>query len=227
MTEPCDRRTFLRRVGAVGLAVPALPLAGCGGAEGEPEAREVLPRGPAVTRPVLLPWSGDAVRIAAPLSELPMAYVSRREMRIWVDHDYRDRVYWLLGAHISVSTGVWRIPNPEDPERSFVQPGDLEREYAEHNLLEWDPDIEPAPGDFRVVRGRRTRVRLDFTCTQVAGVDAWVGAGPLDVERCLGPGDEGCREDLVPVGEGVRYADRDCSGPGARVELVTWACVVR
>ena len=59
-----------------------------------------------ITRPVLLPWSVDAVRIVTPPPELPVTYVSMGRREVYIDFDFREQVYWELRAHISVSTGV-------------------------------------------------------------------------------------------------------------------------
>ena len=109
MTGECDRRTFLRRAATAGMVAPAIPVLGCV-PEGVPENHQAAGADPAMDRPILLPWARDAVRVAAPMAELPMAYVSRDLQRVFIDHAFRGRVQVALAAHISVSSGLWRIP---------------------------------------------------------------------------------------------------------------------
>lgn len=230
MNPRYDRRAFLRRVAGAGLVAPVLPLAGCvpdrprerGGA-GTPVG--AAPDGPLpITRPILRPGPGDAVHIVAPLRELPMAYVSMDRLQVFVDYDYRDRAHFLLDAHISVSTGLWRIRLPGDPEDRFVVPGDTPREFEEIDIAEWDPTMTPADGDFRVVRGTPEPVRIDFRCVAMAGTGDWLTGGPWEVLRCDGVGDVACREDLVEVGVGSRQSVRGCADAGTVARFLTWSC---
>lgn len=220
MSDRCDRRAFLRRLGVAGLVAPTLPIMGCG-AEG---ADIPAYGGHPITRPILLPWSTHAVRIAAPIDEIPMAYVSMGLRQVFVDHPFRDRSNWMLDAHISVSTGVWRIPLPGDPVGVPITPGDVLREFEELNILAWDPSMEPADGDFRILRGRPAEVRVDFTCVPMPSARAWFSAGPWSLRRCDGVGENACREDFFDVGAGIRYPRRGCAEAGEAVRLMTWAC---
>ena len=220
MSDRCDRRAFLRRFGVAGLVAPTLPILGCRG-EGIPAPAG--DRDP-ITRPILVPWSADAVRIAAPLDEIPMAYVSMGLRQVFVDHPFRDRSNWTLDAHISVSTGVWRIPLPGDPAGVPIPPGDTLREFEELNILAWDPSMEPTDGDFRILRGRPAVVRIDFTCVPMPSADEWFSAGPWHIRQCDGVGDEACREDFFDVGPGTRHPRRGCAESGGAVRLMTWAC---
>jgi hypothetical protein len=226
-----DRRSFLRRVGLSVLAAPTLPLLACvpepSEAPRERAFRRESPEGgpKQITRPVLLPWGEDGVRIAAPPHEQPAAYVSMGARRVFVDFDFRDQVYWELRAHISVSTGLWRIPLVGDPPKEPITPGDEAREFEEMSIRDWDPRADPAEGDVRILRGRALVTRVDFTCAPLAGGGAWYRAGPWDILQCGDPGETLCREDFLTVGTGVRYADRDCTALVGSVRVLTWACL--
>lgn len=185
---------------------------------GEPRADPLL-----IERPVLLAWGPDAVHIAAPLNELPMAYVSMARREVFVDRASRGLSRWLLDAHISVSTGVWRIPLPGDPPGEPITPGDAMREFEELDIVAWDPAMEPAEGDFRIRRGRPVPVRLSPTCVPIAATDAWHTGGPWDVVRCVAGGlDDACREDFVEVGTGLRHPRRGCAEEGVPVRFLSW-----
>jgi hypothetical protein len=225
-----DRRRFLRRAGLAALAAPTLPWLACvpepldAPERGSGGAASSAVMGGAITRPVLLRWSGDAVQIAAPPAELPVAYVSMAERRLFVDFDYRDQVYWDLSAHISVSTGVWRLPLVGDPPTHPVMPGDVLREFEELSIRDWDPTAPPAENDIRIMRGRALARRVAFACAYLAGGGAWIAGGPWDIEQCGDPSEGLCREDFWNIGTGMRYADRDCTQPVGPVRVLTWAC---
>jgi hypothetical protein len=217
-----DRRTFLRRAALAALGAPVVTL-GCSAGESGP-LRGARGSGETLTRPILLPWGQDAVRIASPLSERPVGYMSTDRMELYVDHDFRDRLRYVLDAHISVSTGHWRIRRPGDSPLYPVQPGDALREYEEIDLREWDAGMEPSEGDVRIRRGDATNVRIEVSCTPLSGGDAWLSGEPLEHLQCGPPSDELCREDLMEVGTGTRFADRDCTRPIGPARFVTWAC---
>jgi hypothetical protein len=187
----------------------------------EPRAEAGVGR--TVTRPILLPWGPDGVRIAAPPQERPVAYMSMGRMEVYVDRDFRDRLQYIFRAHISVSTGHWRIPRPGDSPLVPVQPGDALREYVEIDMREWDANLEPTEGDFRVLRGSATAVSVDVSCVPLSGGGVWLNGGPWDLFQCGPPNAELCRESLVEVGTGMRFADRDCTRPTGSVRFVTWA----
>lgn len=221
---PPDRRAFLRGVGVALLGSLALPALACGRDVDVPpdEAGPERARGATLTRPLVLPWGEDAVLVAAPLRERPAAYVSRALQRVYVDHDLRDRVTLALGAHISVSTGLWRIPLPGDPLRMPIPPGDRAREFEEQPISAWDPSSAPAEGDMRLSSGRPESVTLELRCAPISTTRAWCSGGPWRLWRCGPVGPELCREVLAEVGRAVRHADRTCAGPGAPARCLTW-----
>ena len=220
-----DRRSFLRRAGVAALATPAVPLLACTGQEQAAESTSTGDvRTPDITRPVLLPWSDSAVHLDAPPREMPVAYVSMGRMQLYVDSAFRDQVYWDLRAHISVSTGVWRIPLVGDPPREPIIPGDTLREFEEWSEREWDPTVLPTLGDIRIMRGVATPRRVDLVCAPLAGGGTWFRAGPWEIQQCAGPTGTLCREDFRSIGRGMRYADRDCTRPRGEVDVLTWAC---
>lgn len=221
MDTSFDRRAFLRRAALAALGLPVASSVGCT-LERQDGARRDEQLGPA--RPILLPWGEDAVRIAAPPRERPVAYMSRRYMSIWVDHEFRDRLSYALGAHISVSTGHWRIPLPGDPPSIPITPGDERREYEEFDVRFWDAEIEPAEGDVRVLRGAPVATEVRIECQPLSRGGTWLSAEPLSLLRCGPPGPGLCREDLMEVGAAASYADWDCTQPTGSVRLLTWAC---
>lgn len=219
-----DRRTFLKRAALMGLTLPTIPTLGCRAEDGgAPAADSLSPSGSRITRPVLLPWSSDAVWMTAPASELPVAYVSMAQRRVFVDHAFRDRASWLLDAHISVSTAHWRIPLAGDVPGEPIMPGDALREFEELGIRDLDPSVRPAEGDIRIGRGGRVSSLVDFSCVPVAGTDQWCSAGPWTLVRCGDNLDEVRREDFGVVGPGQRYGDRACSEPAEAVVLFSWA----
>ena len=144
-------------------------------------------------------------------------------MEIHVDRDFRDRLAFLLNVHISVSTGHWRIPLPGDSQLVPVQAGDSLREFEEFDMRIWDARWEPTEGDVRVLRGSAVGVSVEVRCAPLSGGGVWFNGGPWDLLQCGPPSEELCREDLMEVGTGTRYADRDCTRPTGSVRFVTWA----
>jgi hypothetical protein len=224
MTKRYDRRSFLRRAAAAGIVAPTLPIFGCAPEGAARSGSGSASDGRPVTRPVLLPWSSDTVHISAPMNELPIAYVSRGVQRVFVDHESRVAINVILAAHISVSSGLWRIPLLGDDLRVPIPADDAVREFEEVDIGEWSPDLPPVEGDFRIRRGRRTDVDLDFDCAPMSNGDEWYSAGPLQLAQCRAPGEEPCLEAFMNVGTGTRYARRYCAEPEGEVRLVTWAC---
>ena len=226
MTQRYDRRAFLRRLAAVGVEAPTVPMLGCGLEEIQRQSGEPDLVGLSITRPVLLPWTDGAVRITSPLAEPPLGYVARQSRRVYVDPSARDEIRGLLVAHISVSSGLWRIPLPGDDLAIPVDAGDERREFEETHVGEWDPTMPPGVGDFRVRRGRRENVQVDFDCVPMAGSEGRFSGGPWEIAQCGGQGDELCREDFTHIGTGSRYRRRalgTCAEPIGEVRYMTWA----
>ena len=248
-----SRRAFLRTVTGLGLA--GVGLSGCvpdAPRRDGPRRRDAAASGRRVlTRPVLRSWADDMVWIDTPPPELPVAYVSMALRQLFVDHDYRDRASWLLRAHISVSTALWRIPLPGDPKGQPITPGAAEREFEELSMRAWDPSMTPAMDDIRIVRGTPVLRRIDFRCVPLAGgvppavqaadaarawsvhdaartgdegaTEAWLTGGPLDVAVSDGSAVDATREDFRIVGTGMRFRERTCATDGDAVQYVAWA----
>lgn len=225
MAARCDRRVFLRRLAALGLTAPTMSSFGC--SLEEVQRAEVGFAASSLTRPVLLPWTDDAVRIGAPVSKLPLAYVSRRLQKVYVDLASRDEIRVLLAAHISVSSAHWRIPLPGDDLGIPIDAGDALREFEEWPIGTWDPTMDPLDGDFRIIRGQPEKVSVAFDCLPMAEGTGWFSAGPWEIVRCAEPGSELCREQFMEVGTGSRFLQRPlgtCTEPAESVRYVTWAC---
>jgi len=178
-----------------------------------------------IVRPILLPWSDDAVWMDAPAREMPVAYVSMGRMQLYVDSAFRDQVYWDLRAHISVSTGVWRIPLVGDSPQMAIVPGDVLREFEELSERDWDPTARPSLGDIRITRGTPTPRRVELACAPLAGGGTWLRAGPWDIVQVAAPTTALVREDFARIGRAMRFADRDCTRPRGEVDVLTWSCL--
>ena len=178
-----------------------------------------------VTRPILIPWSEDTIWLDAPAAELPAAYVSMETRQAFIDYDFRERVYWELSAHISVSTGLWRLPLHGDPPKEPVMPGDVLREFEELSMREWDPTRAPTEGDIRFFRGRPAPITVELRCVQLAGGGQWFNAGPWRLRQRVPSTDPEslCREDFRLVGTAERFTDRECTEPAGSVGVLTWA----
>lgn len=219
-----DRRAFLRLGIAAGSWAAVACLPACAGSDASDGGG--LDDEPA--RPLLLPWGVGAAHLVAPLEERPLAYVSRASMRIYIEPGQRDRVHRILGVHISVSTGHWRIPLPGDDPKVPISPGDALREFEETPLSGWDPGAPPREGDLRVRRGDPVSRVLDLPCTPLLGADpsrpggTWVRGGPWTVQRLDGPPGRGGVERFLPLGTARRYTDRECGEGGDQMEIFTW-----
>lgn len=226
MIHSTTRRGFLRAAAAF----VAAELAACGREDPPPPRSGPVP----LERPVLEPFGEGAVRIATPLDVRPVAYVSMATREVFVDRDHRDRASWLLGAHISVSTWVWRIPLPGDSPLTPIPPGDEPREFEELPIDAWNPSVEPADGDVRIVLGRRARVELSLDCAPVQGPERWLSADSFAVERCVpapgrpqhvgAPPREPVREDFRRLAGGRLHLEPDCADEGAPTDVFGWAC---
>ncbi len=224
MAKRYDRRAFLRHAAAAGLVAPTLPVLGCGPDQAMRSRSGSASDGALIDRPILLPWSQNAVRIASPVSEPPLAYVSQGVQRVFVDYDSRGRVNVMLAAHISVSSGLWRIPLLGDDLGVPIPADDALREFEETDIREWDPGLAPVEGDYRISKERPETVTIDFDCTPMSGGEGWFSAGPLDTVRCAASGEEPCLEAFMDVGAATRYSRRYCGDADGDVRIVTWAC---
>ena len=229
MTTRWDRRTFLRRLGAATfgapiLGVPVLTLTACNDrSQAESEASTSPPR-LTVGDPIIRSYGADAARIIAPMSEPPIAYVSQGLQLVFIDREFRDRLVGILSAHISVSTGHWRIPQPGEPLEEPLIPGVPEHEFEEVGIGDLDLEMEPSEGDFRIRRGQRVETTIDFSCIAVADSSQQISGGPWHVEQCDGSGRGTCREDFVEVGIGSRYGATNCETGALDIRLLSWVC---
>jgi len=177
--------------------------------------------------PVLLELPDGRIRIQSPVYSLPLAYVSRRESRIYVAYESRIGVSVLLAAHISVSSGLWRIPLLGDDVGVPIDAGDAEREFVEHDIREWDPEMLPIEGDYRVQKGAPTLREVSLHCVPVLPEKGWVSGGPWSIMGCDGVADQLCREVFASIGQGRSHESksyRTCVGTGQTVEFLSWIC---
>lgn len=175
----------------------------------------------------------------APTSAGPavVAYASRTDRTIHVDPAYRDRVLGILGAHVSVSTGHWRIRAPADPPLEPLTPGVPDREFEEIRLVPGGTEFLEAPGDIRVVApASRTRVAYESVEGKLPDLGRALG-GPWTVARCIGerlapaPGGSrpteavlpACREDLLLLGVATFVVPNDgAPGDSAAAARSAW-----
>jgi len=225
---PSDRRTFLRHAAALGLLGPVAAAWACGEGDprfaGEGSTPPSVPDGDPAARPALAPGGAGTVHLLAPTATLPVAYLSRAHMRVYLDPPYRDWAEHRLAAYVSITTGLWRIPRPDDDPRVPIVPGDELREFEVVDLGLWDPGMTPTEGDVRLRLGSPVPVRIELSCVPLLTGDAWVSAAPVIVQRRDGPAGEGGREDFLGVGTGTRHPDPLCGAAGETVRLLTWAC---
>ena len=224
MTIHPDRRRFLRSLAGASAVVA---LGGCrreGGEEAE-DASTTSSAGAAwtVRRPVVRPRGIGAVWLASPPGRRPAAYVSMERRQVFVDRTYRDRASWLLDAHISVSTGLWRIPLPGDAPTIPISPGDEAREFEEMDVGAWDPALIPAEGDVRILLGSPVRWIVPAGCVPIQGTGEWLATERLERRRCRPGEGEAVREDFGVLGSGRRSSHRSCSDDGLEVAVLGWA----
>ena len=224
------RRRFLRTVGwALGFGAAGCTFETREVAEGSPgrdgdQAAFGVDRA-SEARPVVVVF-GEAVRIATPVRARPAAYVSMATRTVFVDREFRDQASWILDAHISVSTWVWRIPLPGDSPLTPISPGDERREFEELPIGSWDPSRPPSDGDIRIVSGRVAPVTLRLDCVPIQGTARRLSAevAPVDVV-VPGPG-EAVREDFGALGAGVHHEDPECAPTSSdlpEVEIFGWS----
>ncbi|HSG07946.1 MAG TPA: hypothetical protein VLA36_06300 [Longimicrobiales bacterium] len=225
---PSDRRTFLRHVAALGVLGPVSAAWACAD-RSDSTSGSRSPEAPSPDRArstsfALRPGPADTVHVVAPAAEPPVAYVSRGDMRVYLDPKYRDWAEHRLAAYVSVTTGLWRIRRPEDDPGVPIVPGDELREFEVVDLGLWDPGMTPVEGDVRLRLGSPIPVLMDLSCARLSAVDAWISAGRTVVQRRDGPAGEGGREDFTELGTGTRHPDPACSTAGRPVRILTWAC---
>ena len=222
--KPWDRRTFLRRLGAASFGAPMLTLAACSDRSQAESGASTTTARLTVTDPIVRSYGTDAARIVAPMSEPPIAYVSQGLRLVFIDRDFRDLLVGILSAHISVSTGHWRIPQPGEPLAEPLIPGVPQREFEEIGIGDLDLEMEPSEGDFWIRRGQRVETTIDFSCVPIADSSQQISGGPWRVEQCDGSGIGTCREDFVEVGIGSRYAAASCGTGALDIRLLSWVC---
>ncbi len=175
--------------------------------------------------PLLLELPDGRISVQSAIPTLPLAYVSRGEQKIFVDYESRISVSVLVAAHISVSSGLWRIPLLGDDVRVPIDAGDPEREFSEHDISEWDPGLLPEEGDYRVQMGSPIQTEISLECAPVLPERGWVSGGPWPVERCHNSELGLCREVFTPVGRGLKHdfkSYRTCAEKGQQVQFLSW-----
>ncbi len=177
-------------------------------------------------RPIVREWSGDGLWLDSPLWEVPLAYVSMERREVYVDRAFRDRASWLLDAHISVSTGLWRIRLPGDPSREPITPGDEIREFEELDIGRWNPGAEPRVGDIRIVRGDHSLTRVSVACRPVSGVEAggerWWSATLFAVPVRAGAAGSSSRQDFARVGIVATHPTVGCGQNADSMAVYGW-----
>ena len=175
--------------------------------------------------PLLLELPDGRISVQSVIPALPLAYVSRGQQKIFVDYESRISVSVLVAAHISVSSGLWRIPLLGDDVRVPIDAGDPEREFQEHDISEWDPDLLPEEGDYRVQMGSPIQTEISLECAPVLPGRGWVSGGPWPVERCHKSELWLCRAVFTPVGRGLKHvfkSYRTCAEKGQQIQFLSW-----
>jgi hypothetical protein len=212
-----DRRSFVRHLGAVGLAAPVLTFAAC-------SDRSATTARPTAGDPIIRSYAPDAAHLVTPMSEPPIAYVSQSLRLVFIDREFRDVLIGILSAHISVSTGHWRIPQAGDAPEEPLIPGVPQREFEEVGIGDLDLAMEPSESDFRIRRGQRVETTIDLSCASMVDSPQQISGGPWHVEQCDGSGDGTCREDFVEVGVATRSPAGACATAAPDIRLLTWVC---
>jgi hypothetical protein len=176
-----------------------------------------------VTSSELVALSDGAVHVLPTVEAgAVVAYASWAEHRIYIDHEFRDRIQNILNAHISVSTGHWRIPLPGDSPKEPLTPGAPEREFEEFALANLVPPDEPTLGDFRIVRAGYVRAYIEMHCTRTEDKSQFFRGGPIDVLTGNGRLPGVIREDFRRVGSFDGFSDANCDGPARSVAALMW-----
>jgi hypothetical protein len=224
MMKPWDRRTFLLRVGAAGIGPPVIALVACADrSQAESEVPTTSTDRP-VADPIIRSYAGNAARLVTPMSQPPIAYVSQGLRLVFIDREFRDLLVGILSAHISVSTGHWRIPQPGDSLQEPLIPGVPVREFEEVGIGDWDLGMEPSEGDFRIRRGQRVETTIDFSCVPMGDSSQQLSGGPWYIVQCDGSGAGTCREDFVEVGTAARSTAGSCGDGNDEIRVLTWVC---
>tara|TARA_B110001454_G_C12675415_1_gene415628 strand:- start:58 stop:744 length:687 start_codon:yes stop_codon:yes gene_type:complete len=194
-------------------------------------ACEINPRDASISAdpfdPILLELADGRVNIESPMLNLPVAYVSIAQKKIFVEYESRISVSVLLAAHISVSSGLWRIPLFGEDLEVPIDAGDPGREFAERDISEWSPGQLLQEGDYRVQRGSSVQREILLDCVPILPEKGWVSGGPWLTYQCSGIGEKLCREVFSPIGKGIRHDSksyRTCAESGIAAEFVSWAC---
>ncbi len=217
---PVDRRRFIKTL-SKGTVVLGAAAIGCDNYTQGQSDRNVY------GDPVLLELSDGRIVIQDPIAILPLAYVSRSLREIYVAYESRMSVSVLVAAHISVSSGLWRIPLLGDDLGVPIDAGDPEREFSEHDISEWDPESSPEEGDYRVQVGSGEIESVKLDCVPVLPGKGWVSGGPWDTSKCNSSGAGLCREVFTKIGSGMKHefkSYRTCAKEGQPVEFLSWIC---
>ena len=166
---------------------------------------------------------GDGVALLGPSDDAVIAYVSRGERRVYVDAEWTDRAHFLLGAYISVSTGLWRLPLPGDDARAPITPDDEAREFEAMDMDLLDPTRIPRPGDMRVRLGRPGSLDAVLECVPLGGESPGaMSGGPWEGRAIQGGEGNGGRELFGRLGEGRLHPTRACRGDAHPVGVYGW-----
>ena len=224
MRKAWNRRSFLRHLGAVGLGAPVLTLAACRDRSQAESAAAATTARLTVTDPIIRTYAPDAAHLVTPMSEPPIAYISQGRRMVFIDGEFRDRLIGILSAHISVSTGHWRIPQPGEPLEEPLLPGVPQREFEEVGIGDLDLEMEPSEGDFRIRRGQRVETTIDFSCVPVVDSPQRISGGPWHLEQCDGSGEGTCREDFGEIGIAAQSPTGACGTEARDMRLLMWVC---
>ncbi len=220
MFGPGTARPRLGRF-TIALLWPAA-LVACAAEAPQPEAPVEADESPPSVQ--VVDHATDTVRLVADVEPgAVVAYASWSQHHVYIDRDFRDAVHGLLNAHISVSTGHWRIPLPGDDPAEPLIPGAPEREFEEFGIEQWDPATRAGLGDFRIVRGDAVSLLIVPACD--AGASRGFAGGPWQVT--VGQRGEGLvREDFVVLGTVDRLGP-DCGPAPGALTAVMWAARVQ
>ena len=185
------------------------------------------PRFPQDDPGVFVPFGDRGIRrVRTGTHERVVAYVSRPLQEIYIRPGFRDRVQNLLNAHISVSTGHWRIHLPGDSSSEPLTPGVPEREFEELDLAAWDSTLDPSAGDFRVLTGAETTETLFLTCEPIVGRSDRFRSRGNGLRTISARGESVGREDFVRLVDIARL-DPECVPLGDSLNFWGWVATGR